>query len=111
MTQKLMTTNSQLASSHTTDYVQTDEAAEIYRLYTTKYGGRFRWIRPDLLCPSLCKDLTGDAHALLKILQQYGIWDAEKDAKLNALEDLLTRSHTQMIKSWFSHNLPIRCVI
>ena len=36
-----------------------------------------------------------DAEALLEILQQYGTWDAEKDAKLNALEDLLTQSHPE----------------
>ncbi len=88
---KIDATNLQF-SSHTTDYFK-QRAAQIYQLYTTKYGGRFRWIRPDLLCPSLRKDLTDDAHALLKILQRYGTWDAEKDAKLNALEDLITRIH------------------
>ena len=28
-------------------------------------------------------------------MQQYGTWEAEKDAKLNALEDLLTQSHPE----------------
>ena len=83
--------NSQFAS-HTTDAFK-GRADEIYRLYTTKYKGRFKWIRPDLFRRSLWKELTDDAHALLEILQQYGTWDAAKDAKLNALEDLLTRSH------------------
>ena len=84
-------TNSQFAS-HTTDAFK-GRADEIYRLYTTKYKGRFKWIRPDLFRRSLWKELTDDADALLEILQQYGTWDAEKDAKLNALEDLLTQSH------------------
>ena len=83
--------NSQFAS-HTTDEFK-GRADEIYRLYTTKYKGRFKWIRPDLFRRSLWKELTDDADALLEILQQYGTWDAEKDAKLNALEDLLTQSH------------------
>ena len=84
-------TNSQL-TSHTTDAFK-GRADEIYRLYTTKYKGRFKWIRPDLFRRLLWKDLTDDGHALLEILQRYGTWDAEKDAKLNALEDLLTQSH------------------
>ena len=84
-------TNSQFAS-HTTDAFK-GRSDEIYRLYTTKYKGRFKWIRPDLFRRSLWKELTDDADALLEILQQYGTWDAEKDAKLNALEDLLTQSH------------------
>ena len=83
--------NSQFAS-HTTDEFK-GRADEIYHLYTTKYKGRFKWIRPDLFRRSLWKELTDDAHALLEILQRYGTWDAEKDAKLNALEDLLTQSH------------------
>ena len=88
---KIDATNLQF-TSYTTDYFK-QRAAQIYQLYTTKYRGRFRWIRPDLFQHSLRRDLTDDAHALLKILQQYGEWDAAKDAKLNALEDLLTRSH------------------
>ena len=70
-------------------------AAEIYRLYTTQYKSRFRWIRPDLFRQSLRKDLTDDADALLEILGQYGTWDAGKDAKLDALEDLLTQIHPE----------------
>ena len=84
-------TNIQLAF-YTADGLKED-AAEIYQLYTTQYKSRFRWIRPDLFRRSLQKDLTDDAYALLEILQRYGAWDAAKDAKLNALEDLLTQSH------------------
>ena len=78
--------------SYTTDAFK-ERAAEIYHLYTTQYKSRFRWIRPDLFHQSLQKDLTDDVHALLELLQQYGTWDAEKDTKLNALEELLTQSH------------------
>ena len=45
------------------------------------------------LPPVLQKDLTEDAIALTKVLQQYGTWDSEKDAKLNALQELLTQTH------------------
>ena len=84
-------TSSQFVS-YTTDAFK-KRAAEIYHLYTTQYKSRFRWIRPDLFRRSLRKDLTDDAHALLEVLGQYGTWDAEKDAKLNALEALLTQNH------------------
>ena len=86
-------TSSPLAS-YTTDAFK-ENAAKIYHLYTTQYKRQFRWIRPNLFRQSLRKDLTDDAEALLEILQQYGTWDAEKDAKLNALEDLLTQSHPE----------------
>ena len=73
------------------DYKQ--RAAAIYGLYTTKYNSRFKWLRSNLFHPLLRKDLTEDALALTKILQQYGTWDPEKDAKLNALQELLTQTH------------------
>ena len=53
----------------------------------------FKWIRANLFHPSLQKELAEDAIALTKILEQYGTWDPEKDAKLNALEALLTETH------------------
>ena len=86
-------TSSPLAS-YTTDAFK-ERAAEIYHLYTTQYKSRFRWIRPDLFRLPLQKDLADDAHALLEILGQYGEWDAEKDAKLSALEALLTQTHPE----------------
>lgn len=75
----------------TDDYKQ--RAAAIYGRYTTKYNSRFKWLRSNLFHPLLRKDLTEDAIALTKILQQYGTWDPEKDAKLNALQELLTQTH------------------
>ena len=68
-------------------------AFAIYQLYTTKYKSRFKWIRANLFHPSLQKELTEDALALTKILEQYGTWNPKKDAKLNALEALLTETH------------------
>ena len=37
--------------------------------------------------------LAADAQALIRILEKFGTWDPEKDAKLNALEGLLTQTH------------------
>ena len=85
------TIDSQSIAYSTHNYKQ--RAANIYQRYTTQYKTRFRWIRSDLFLPILKNELTKDAHALIQILQQYGTWDAGKDAKLNALETLLTETH------------------
>ena len=68
-------------------------AAEIYHLYTTRYHGKFKWIRSNLFAGALYDDLASDAHLLMEILQSYGAWDAAADEKLNALENLLTQTH------------------
>ena len=85
------TTDSQSNLYTTENYEQ--RAANIYSLYKTRYQTRFKWIRSDLFLPLLRKQLSEDADALIQILQQYGKWDAEKDAKLNALETLLTQTY------------------
>ena len=79
-------------SSYTVDAYK-QRAAEIYGRYTTKYKTRFKWLRPNLFHLLLREELTKDAVALTKILEQYGTWDPEKDAKLNALEALLNETH------------------
>ena len=86
-------TNSQ-TSSYTVDAYK-QRAAEIYGRYTTKYKSRFKWLRPNLFHRLLRKELAEDALALTDILKQYGTWDPEKDAKLNALEVLLTETHPE----------------
>ena len=68
-------------------------AAAIYRLYTTKYKSRFRWLRPNLFHTMLRKKLTEDALALTEILRKYGTWNPEQDAKLNALQTHLSLIH------------------
>ncbi|MDE0484923.1 MAG: helicase-related protein [Candidatus Poribacteria bacterium] len=84
------------ADSHSNLYTiekYKERAAIIYQFYLTKYRTRFKWIRSDLFLPILKAQLTEDAEALIQILQQYGEWDETKDAKLNALEELLTQTH------------------
>lgn len=68
-------------------------AAEVYAQYASQSGKRFKWLRPDLFVETLATDLHTDAQALLKILQKIGEWDADKDAKLNALVKLATKDH------------------
>jgi hypothetical protein len=54
---------------------------------------RFKWLRPDLFIPELKKHLAQDAEKLIKVLQKNGEWDPGRDTKLQALRDLLTKSH------------------
>lgn len=68
-------------------------AAEIYKEYATQHKSRFKWIRPDLFIKTLGKDLENDANALLKVLKSCGAWDPGKDAKLNALINLISKKH------------------
>jgi superfamily II DNA or RNA helicase len=68
-------------------------AAEIYDQYARSYKSRFGWLRASLFAPDLKDSLLRDAQSLLQILDKCGKWDPNKDAKLKALEDLLTRTH------------------
>ena len=78
--------------SYTTEFYK-QRAAYIYQLYLKQYKTRFKWIRTDLFNSMLKYELTKDANALIRILKKYGEWDETKDAKLNALEKLLTETH------------------
>ena len=67
-------------------------AAQIYGDYEGRYSRRFKWLRADLFKRSLESELQSDSDALLDILQTYGDWDPDKDAKLGALDALLTET-------------------
>ena len=69
------------------------KAAEVYHEYATRYRSRFKWIRPVFFNTHLAKALLADSRGLLDILTQCAAWDARKDAKLNALYDLITHQH------------------
>ncbi|HZO71934.1 MAG TPA: helicase-related protein [Ktedonobacteraceae bacterium] len=73
------------------DYQQ--RAAEVYAEYAKQFRRRFKWLRPTLFNAQLQKDLLQDARGLLQILNRCGNWEADKDAKLAALVDLLTQQH------------------
>jgi hypothetical protein len=70
-----------------------NRAREIYERYATQFRKRFKWLRPTLFEDALGKDLQSDAKSLMKILKTAGAWDANRDAKLQSLLELLTKQH------------------
>ena len=68
-------------------------AADVYQEYSESYQKRFRWLRSDLFIQALADDLREDAEALRQVLNDCGEWVSDNDAKLNALEKLVTESH------------------
>jgi superfamily II DNA or RNA helicase len=68
-------------------------AAEAYEAYASQFKNRFKWLRPDLFVRSLAKDLGDDAGNLLDVLKRCGDWNPDRDAKLDALQKLLTKRH------------------
>lgn len=71
----------------------TRRAGEIYETYAKQFRRRFKWLRPGLFESSLAKDLKDDAASLMKTLKAAGAWDPNRDAKLNALFELLQSQH------------------
>jgi Helicase conserved C-terminal domain/PLD-like domain/SNF2-related domain len=68
-------------------------AAEIYGMYADPLRSRFKWLRSGLFTEALRRDLLSDARALVGVLGFCGSWDPDRDAKLAALEKLLTRTY------------------
>ncbi len=69
-----------------------EQAERIYAEYRGRFHNRFRWLRADLFQGSLRGDLQSDSDALLGLLRDYGTWDPNRDAKLDALHRLLTET-------------------
>jgi len=72
-----------------------ERAAEIYKTYATQFRRRFKWLKPDLFSDDLANDLRRDAMALMNVLKKSGAWDANRDAKLQALLVLLGKQHAK----------------
>jgi hypothetical protein len=68
-------------------------AAGIYDSYAGPWKRRFKWLRPNLFVKQLADDLREDVKSLLRVLDLCGQWDATKDAKLDALWELVSKKH------------------
>jgi superfamily II DNA or RNA helicase len=70
-------------------------AEQVYQKYSTVWKRRFRWLRPSLFINELENNLLEDAKLLQKVLERAGTWDPAKDAKLQALHNLVAREHSE----------------
>ena len=70
-----------------------DKAGMLYRAYQFEHAHRLDWLRAEFFRKELKQSLIADARALLKVLAISQRWDAEKDRKLKALYQILTRQH------------------
>lgn len=68
-------------------------AAEIYAEYAGRFKRRFKWVRANRFLAQLATDLQADCQALLGVLESAGPWEADRDAKLNQLVELVESSH------------------
>ena len=67
-------------------------AASVYGEYADRFRSRFSWLRPALFRSQLEEDLQEDSDALLGVLGDYGPWEPDGDTKLDALEQLVTKT-------------------
>ena len=70
-----------------------ERAERIYEQYATRFRRRFTWVRHDLFRPGLETELQHDADELIALLQRNGQWNPTQDAKLEALQKLITKSY------------------
>ncbi len=71
-------------------------AESTYHDMSIHQKSRFQWIRPELfLKERLINDLETDNQKLLSILEKIGTWNPHNDRKLEALEKLLSRTHSK----------------
>ena len=68
-------------------------AAHIYEEYVRRFYNRFTWMRHDLFKPELETELQRDADALVALLRKNGRWNAVQDAKLDALQKLISEAY------------------
>lgn len=69
-------------------------AERVYKTYAQQLSERFDWLDPKFFrADDLKKVLETDVQQLLGILEKAGRWIPEQDAKLAALEELLTKRH------------------
>jgi superfamily II DNA or RNA helicase len=72
------------------------KAAELYELYKSdSHKKRFDWIRSAFFKNSLQTNLINDCKEIIKVLKIGKDWNPEEDRQLNALHDLITKTHSK----------------
>lgn len=70
-----------------------DDPAKRYEALDAANPSGVTWVRPELFTPALRRDLDADTARLRSLLDSFGEWDPARDSKLQALIDLLTKTH------------------
>jgi superfamily II DNA or RNA helicase len=70
-----------------------NQAQKVYDLFANTYKNRFDWISSQLFSNNLKNILINDSRDLLKILEMGKNWCADDDRQLNALFDLVNKTH------------------
>lgn len=70
-------------------------AKEYYDKFINQYNNRFHWLRSELLKKEFLINLKSDCKKILSIIEKVENWDSERDRKLNALYDLVTKTHSK----------------
>ena len=68
-------------------------AAQVYKVFSEGFSGRFRWVAAQHFHANLQKALLHDSEQLIDLLDQVGEWAAATDTKLGALEQLVRNTH------------------
>jgi ERCC4-related helicase len=72
------------------------KAKELYELFASdSYKNRFDWIRSEFFANSLQQNLINDSKEIIKILTIGKDWNPDEDRQLNALSELLTKTHSK----------------
>lgn len=70
-------------------------AKTVYAAYSGPFRNRFKWLPNGLFVKSLAKDLLADAQALIAVLNSFGEWQPDQDAKLEELAKLIQSRHAK----------------
>ena len=70
-----------------------EPAASAYQKLRAKNPKAIRWATPQMFRPNLLDDLRHDTEVITEMLDQFGIWEADRDQKTAALERLLVERY------------------
>lgn len=70
------------------------QASKVYEAFSgDAFKKKFDWIRSELFSDALLSNLIDDSRDIIKILKLAKNWTPDEDRQLNALHDLITKTH------------------
>ena len=64
-----------------------------YQKLADARSGRVRWLRPELFSDQFADALRSDTQAIQSLLNEFGVWDANRDGKIASLFELIAQRH------------------